>query len=115
MMKRLCSFFLSSIRRQTRSASVTRVHTCARPISEVFGPVLHILRWQAGHLDRVIAAINATGFGLTLGIHSRIGETVEQVRRQARVGNIYVNRSMIGAVVGEIGSASWRERGCQYV
>ncbi|MFC3673956.1 bifunctional proline dehydrogenase/L-glutamate gamma-semialdehyde dehydrogenase PutA [Ferrovibrio xuzhouensis] len=67
---------------------------------EVFGPVLHILRWQAGHLDRVIAAINGTGFGLTLGIHSRIGETVEQVRRQARVGNIYVNRSMIGAVVG---------------
>src|SRR3546814_6155963 len=100
MMKRLCSFFLSSIRRQTRSASVTRVHTCARPISEVFGPLLHILRRQAGHLDRVIAAINATGFGLSLGIHSRIGETVEQVRRQARVGNIYVNRSMIGAVVG---------------
>jgi len=67
---------------------------------EVFGPILHILRWQAGHLDRVVAAINGTGFGLTLGIHSRIGETVEQIRRQARVGNIYVNRSMIGAVVG---------------
>src|SRR3546814_1714025 len=49
---------------------------------------------------RMIAAINGNGFGRTLGIHSRIGETVEHVRRQARVGNIYVNRSMIGAVVG---------------
>jgi RHH-type proline utilization regulon transcriptional repressor/proline dehydrogenase/delta 1-pyrroline-5-carboxylate dehydrogenase len=67
---------------------------------EVFGPVLHVARWQAGHLDRVVDAINATGFGLTMGIHSRIGEVVEQARARAKVGNLYVNRSMIGAVVG---------------
>ena len=67
---------------------------------EVFGPVLHVVRWQAGHLDAVVDAINGTGYGLTLGIHSRIGETVHQVRGRARVGNVYVNRSMIGAVVG---------------
>jgi len=67
---------------------------------EVFGPILHVLRWKAGHLDRVVDAINATGFGLTLGLHSRIGDTVDFVRARARVGNFYVNRSMIGAVVG---------------
>ena len=67
---------------------------------EVFGPVLHVLRWQAGHLEKVVDAINATGFGLTMGLHSRIGDTVDFVRRRARVGNFYVNRSMIGAVVG---------------
>ena len=67
---------------------------------EVFGPVLHVVRWRAGHLDAVVDAINGTGYGLTLGIHSRIGETVHQVRSRARVGNVYVNRSMIGAVVG---------------
>jgi RHH-type proline utilization regulon transcriptional repressor/proline dehydrogenase/delta 1-pyrroline-5-carboxylate dehydrogenase len=67
---------------------------------EVFGPILHVLRWRAGHLDQVVDAINATGFGLTLGLHSRIGDTVDFVRARARVGNLYVNRSMIGAVVG---------------
>lgn len=67
---------------------------------EVFGPVLHVLRFAAGELDGLLAAINATGYGLTLGVHSRIDETVEKVVKTARVGNIYVNRSMIGAVVG---------------
>ena len=67
---------------------------------EVFGPVLHVLRFAAGDLDGLVAAINATGYGLTLGVHSRIDETVEQVVKAARVGNIYVNRNMIGAVVG---------------
>ncbi|MDZ4254167.1 MAG: aldehyde dehydrogenase family protein, partial [Sulfuritalea sp.] len=67
---------------------------------EVFGPVLHVLRFAAGDLDSLVAAINATGYGLTLGVHSRIDETVEQVVTAARVGNIYVNRNMIGAVVG---------------
>ena len=67
---------------------------------EVFGPVLHVVRWKASELDRVIEAINATGFGLTLGIHSRIDETVEYIRRRARMGNLYVNRNQIGAVVG---------------
>jgi RHH-type proline utilization regulon transcriptional repressor/proline dehydrogenase/delta 1-pyrroline-5-carboxylate dehydrogenase len=67
---------------------------------EVFGPVLHVVRWKANELDKVIDAINATGFGLTLGIHSRIDATVEHIARRAKVGNCYVNRNQIGAVVG---------------
>ncbi|MET4697836.1 RHH-type proline utilization regulon transcriptional repressor/proline dehydrogenase/delta 1-pyrroline-5-carboxylate dehydrogenase [Constrictibacter sp. MBR-5] len=67
---------------------------------EVFGPVLHVVRWRAGHLDRVVDAINATGYGLTLGIHSRVEATVRRIAARARVGNLYVNRNMIGAVVG---------------
>jgi RHH-type proline utilization regulon transcriptional repressor/proline dehydrogenase/delta 1-pyrroline-5-carboxylate dehydrogenase len=67
---------------------------------EVFGPVLHVVRWHGGRLDAVVDAINATGYGLTLGVHSRIGATMEYVRQRARVGNLYVNRSMVGAVVG---------------
>ena len=67
---------------------------------EVFGPVLHVLRWKAGELDAVIDAINATGYGLTLGIHSRIDSTVAHIVQRAKVGNVYVNRNQIGAVVG---------------
>ncbi|MBS0375435.1 MAG: bifunctional proline dehydrogenase/L-glutamate gamma-semialdehyde dehydrogenase PutA [Proteobacteria bacterium] len=67
---------------------------------EVFGPVLHVLRWKARDLDALVDEVNATGFGLTLGIHTRIDSTVERIRARARVGNVYVNRNMIGAVVG---------------
>ncbi|KAF1687032.1 bifunctional proline dehydrogenase/L-glutamate gamma-semialdehyde dehydrogenase [Pseudoxanthomonas broegbernensis] len=67
---------------------------------EVFGPVLHVIRWNADRLDAVIDQINATGYGLTLGIHSRIDGTVERIVSRAKVGNIYVNRNQIGAVVG---------------
>ncbi len=67
---------------------------------EVFGPVLHVIRWKADQLDAVIDAINTTGYGLTLGIHSRIDETVERIATRAKVGNCYVNRNQIGAVVG---------------
>ncbi|MCK9366034.1 MAG: bifunctional proline dehydrogenase/L-glutamate gamma-semialdehyde dehydrogenase PutA [Metallibacterium scheffleri] len=67
---------------------------------EVFGPVLHVVRWQADQLDAVIAAINATGYGLTLGIHSRIDTTIERISQGVRAGNCYVNRNQIGAVVG---------------
>ncbi|QDW66587.1 bifunctional proline dehydrogenase/L-glutamate gamma-semialdehyde dehydrogenase PutA [Luteimonas granuli] len=67
---------------------------------ENFGPALHVVRWKADQLDAVVDAINATGFGLTLGIHSRIDETVERIVGRAKVGNIYVNRNQIGAVVG---------------
>ncbi|TCJ41512.1 bifunctional proline dehydrogenase/L-glutamate gamma-semialdehyde dehydrogenase PutA [Parafrankia sp. BMG5.11] len=66
---------------------------------ENFGPVLHVARFAGGELERVIADINATGFGLTLGLHSRIAETRRTVERLARVGNLYVNRNQIGAVV----------------
>jgi RHH-type proline utilization regulon transcriptional repressor/proline dehydrogenase/delta 1-pyrroline-5-carboxylate dehydrogenase len=67
---------------------------------EVFGPVLHVIRYRGDRLGQVCEAINATGYGLTLGIHSRIDETVDFVRDRARVGNIYVNRNQVGAVVG---------------
>ncbi len=67
---------------------------------ENFGPALHVIRWKADALDQVIDTINATGFGLTLGIHSRIDETIDRIASRARVGNIYVNRNQIGAVVG---------------
>jgi RHH-type proline utilization regulon transcriptional repressor/proline dehydrogenase/delta 1-pyrroline-5-carboxylate dehydrogenase len=67
---------------------------------EVFGPVLHVVRYPAGALDQVIDAINATGYGLTLGIHSRIDATVRHIASRVRVGNVYVNRNIIGAVVG---------------
>ncbi|TXD97742.1 bifunctional proline dehydrogenase/L-glutamate gamma-semialdehyde dehydrogenase PutA [Psychrobacter frigidicola] len=66
---------------------------------EHFGPILHVLRYQARHLDQLIDAINGTGFGLTLGIHSRIENIVEHIERRAVVGNTYVNRNQIGAVV----------------
>ena len=67
---------------------------------EVFGPVLHVVRYQASHLRKVVEALNEKQFGLTLGLHTRIEETVETVRELARVGNLYVNRNQIGAVVG---------------
>jgi RHH-type proline utilization regulon transcriptional repressor/proline dehydrogenase/delta 1-pyrroline-5-carboxylate dehydrogenase len=67
---------------------------------EVFGPVLHVLRYRRVDLPTLIDAINNTGFGLTLGIHSRIDETIDFIVSRAKVGNIYVNRSIVGAVVG---------------
>jgi len=67
---------------------------------EKFGPILHVIRYRARDLDRVIDAINGTGFGLTFGIHSRIDRTVNHVVSRMKVGNAYANRNMIGAVVG---------------
>jgi RHH-type proline utilization regulon transcriptional repressor/proline dehydrogenase/delta 1-pyrroline-5-carboxylate dehydrogenase len=67
---------------------------------EVFGPALHVVRWKSDELDDVIDAINGTGFGLTLGVHSRIDATIEHIAKRAKVGNTYVNRNQIGAVVG---------------
>jgi len=67
---------------------------------EVFGPVLHVVRYAADDLDAVIDAVNATGYGLTLGIHSRVDTTQEHIHARMRAGNTYVNRNMIGAVVG---------------
>lgn len=67
---------------------------------EVFGPVLHLVRYDPSELNTVIQAVNASGYGLTLGIHSRIRSTIETIQQHARVGNIYINRNMIGAVVG---------------
>ncbi|MBA4113997.1 MAG: trifunctional transcriptional regulator/proline dehydrogenase/L-glutamate gamma-semialdehyde dehydrogenase [Verminephrobacter sp.] len=67
---------------------------------EVFGPVLHLVRYARKDLPRLLQQINATGYGLTLGVHTRIDETIAQVVDQAHAGNIYVNRNMVGAVVG---------------
>ncbi|MGL5742225.1 MAG: bifunctional proline dehydrogenase/L-glutamate gamma-semialdehyde dehydrogenase PutA [Legionella sp.] len=67
---------------------------------EVFGPVLHVIQFKRKDLDKIIEQINGTGYGLTLGIHSRINETVEYIRQNVHAGNCYVNRNMIGAVVG---------------
>jgi len=67
---------------------------------ENFGPVLHVVRFKSGELGKVVADINATGYGLTLGLHSRIAETRRFVQAHAKVGNLYVNRNQIGAVVG---------------
>jgi len=66
---------------------------------EHFGPILHVARFAASELEQVVADINATGFGLTLGLHSRIAATRDFVKARARVGNFYVNRNQIGAVV----------------
>ena len=67
---------------------------------EVFGPILHVVRYRARELDRVIDDINATGYGLTLGVHSRIDRTQSYIASRVMAGNCYVNRNMIGAVVG---------------
>jgi RHH-type proline utilization regulon transcriptional repressor/proline dehydrogenase/delta 1-pyrroline-5-carboxylate dehydrogenase len=67
---------------------------------EVFGPVLHVIRYRRSGLDKLLEQIRATGYGLTLGIHTRIDETIAHVISRAHVGNIYVNRNVIGAVVG---------------
>ncbi|ELY2907827.1 trifunctional transcriptional regulator/proline dehydrogenase/L-glutamate gamma-semialdehyde dehydrogenase [Cronobacter dublinensis] len=67
---------------------------------EVFGPVLHVVRYNRNNLEGLIEQINKAGYGLTLGVHTRIDETIAQVTGSAHVGNLYVNRNMVGAVVG---------------
>ena len=80
--------------------TLVELQSLAQLNREVFGPVLHLIRYRESELDQVIAAVNATGYGLTLGIHSRIDAVINTIRKQVKVGNIYVNRNMIGAVVG---------------
>lgn len=79
--------------------TIIEIPSIATLARENFGPVLHVVRFKAGELGAVVDAINATGFGLTLGLHSRIAETRRFVQARARVGNFYVNRNQIGAVV----------------
>lgn len=67
---------------------------------EVFGPVLHIVRYRRRDLGALIGQINGTGYGLTLGVHTRIDETIAQIVEHAKAGNVYVNRNIVGAVVG---------------
>jgi RHH-type transcriptional regulator, proline utilization regulon repressor / proline dehydrogenase / delta 1-pyrroline-5-carboxylate dehydrogenase len=80
--------------------SLIEIGSIAELGREVFGPVLHVLTFERDQFGALIEALNATGYGLTLGVHSRIDETIDYVITHARVGNIYVNRNIVGAVVG---------------
>jgi RHH-type proline utilization regulon transcriptional repressor/proline dehydrogenase/delta 1-pyrroline-5-carboxylate dehydrogenase len=80
--------------------TIIEIDRVAALTREIFGPVLHVLRYRRADLDELIAEINATGYGLTFGVHTRIDETVSRAVAQSNAGNIYVNRNLIGAVVG---------------
>ena len=80
--------------------TVIEIGSIAELPGEVFGPILHVVRWRFGELDALLDAIEATGYGLTMGIHSRIDEHIDRVAARAPVGNLYVNRTLIGATVG---------------
>ncbi|SPL70478.1 trifunctional transcriptional regulator/proline dehydrogenase/L-glutamate gamma-semialdehyde dehydrogenase [Acinetobacter stercoris] len=67
---------------------------------EIFGPVLHVITYKYGELDTLLTQINAKGYGLTMGLHTRIDETIQYVTEHAEVGNLYINRNIVGAVVG---------------
>jgi RHH-type proline utilization regulon transcriptional repressor/proline dehydrogenase/delta 1-pyrroline-5-carboxylate dehydrogenase len=82
------------------SPAIVELDRAADLGQEVFGPVLHVVRWRSAELEELLDEIAVSGFGLTLGIHSRIDSTVEQVVQRLVCGNVYVNRNMIGAVVG---------------
>jgi len=79
---------------------IFELSSAAHLTEEVFGPVLHVVRYSAERLEDVLRAIESTGYGLTLGVHSRIDDRIEAIVERLAVGNIYVNRNMIGAVVG---------------
>lgn len=80
--------------------SVVKVAGIEKIEREVFGPVLHVATFKSGDIDRVIDSVNASGFGLTFGLHTRINERIDRVRERVKVGNLYVNRNQIGAIVG---------------
>jgi RHH-type proline utilization regulon transcriptional repressor/proline dehydrogenase/delta 1-pyrroline-5-carboxylate dehydrogenase len=80
--------------------SIVELKSARDLTEEVFGPILHVVRWRASELDRLVGEIAGNGYGLTLGIHSRIDATVRRIIARLDNGNVYVNRSMIGAVVG---------------
>ena len=80
--------------------SVIQVSSIQDLEKEIFGPVLHVATFEANEIDQIVSDINASGFGLTFGLHTRMDDRVEQVTSQLNVGNIYVNRNQIGAIVG---------------
>lgn len=98
----VCALTLTDAQKQTSffAPVAYEIPNIALLTQEVFGPILHIIRYRSEDLDDVMAQINSTHFGLTMGIHSRINQTAQYIIERAHVGNIYVNRSMIGAVVG---------------
>ncbi|MCF6368987.1 trifunctional transcriptional regulator/proline dehydrogenase/L-glutamate gamma-semialdehyde dehydrogenase [Rhizobium halophilum] len=80
--------------------TIIELHSLRDLEREVFGPILHVIRYRRNELDRLIDDINATGYGLTFGLHTRLDETIAHVTSRIRAGNLYVNRNIIGAVVG---------------
>ena len=80
--------------------TIIEIDDIARLEREVFGPVLHVVRFRRADLDRLIDRINATGYGLTFGLHTRLDETIAHVTARVKAGNLYINRNVIGAVVG---------------
>jgi RHH-type proline utilization regulon transcriptional repressor/proline dehydrogenase/delta 1-pyrroline-5-carboxylate dehydrogenase len=80
--------------------TIIEIENIAELKREVFGPVLHVIRFRRDNLDALIDAINATGYGLTFGLHTRLDATIEQVTTRVKAGNLYVNRNVIGAIVG---------------
>lgn len=80
--------------------SVIKVDGISDLEKEIFGPVLHVATFEAEQIDQIVADINASGYGLTFGLHTRIDDRVEQITKNLDVGNIYVNRNQIGAIVG---------------
>ncbi|MGI9406167.1 MAG: bifunctional proline dehydrogenase/L-glutamate gamma-semialdehyde dehydrogenase PutA, partial [Hyphomicrobiaceae bacterium] len=82
------------------SPALYEIDTISQLKREVFGPIVHVIRYRSGDLESICDEINGSGYGLTLGIHTRIQSTVERIVSRVRVGNIYVNRNQIGAVVG---------------
>ncbi|MFB0872508.1 MULTISPECIES: trifunctional transcriptional regulator/proline dehydrogenase/L-glutamate gamma-semialdehyde dehydrogenase [unclassified Sphingobium] len=80
--------------------TIIEIDSIADLSREIFGPVLHVLRFRREGMDALVDAINATGYGLTFGLHTRLDETIARVTERVKVGNIYVNRNVIGAIVG---------------
>ena len=80
--------------------TIIEINSIADLQREVFGPVLHILRYHRDQLENVLSAINATGYGLTFGLHTRLDDVIDFVTTKVKAGNLYVNRNTIGAVVG---------------
>jgi RHH-type proline utilization regulon transcriptional repressor/proline dehydrogenase/delta 1-pyrroline-5-carboxylate dehydrogenase len=80
--------------------TIIELDTIADLGREVFGPVLHVIRYRRDRLDALIDAINATGYGLTFGLHTRLDATIAHVSGRVKAGNLYINRNVIGAVVG---------------
>jgi RHH-type proline utilization regulon transcriptional repressor/proline dehydrogenase/delta 1-pyrroline-5-carboxylate dehydrogenase len=80
--------------------TVLEIRSLEELTKEVFGPVMHVIRYNRADLPKLVDQINNSGFGLTLGVHSRIDETIDFISGNAHVGNIYINRNIVGAVVG---------------
>jgi RHH-type proline utilization regulon transcriptional repressor/proline dehydrogenase/delta 1-pyrroline-5-carboxylate dehydrogenase len=80
--------------------AIIEIDSTQRLTREVFGPVLHVIRFKREQLDALVDGINATGYGLTFGMHSRIDETIAHLSQRVHAGNLYVNRNVVGAVVG---------------